>query len=116
MVSRPPQHEFYDERSLEIHRLIALRLRDDPELISTGRKTLKRWIHVSPNKSTDLEWIALLNQGVDAVICAIVEDSDEGRRIRQSSPLLSILPFAERERFRDSFRARASYTRSRQYC
>ena len=105
MVNRPSNHEFYDERSLALHRLIAARLREDPGLLRTGLDTLHRWMRVSPNKSTDLEWVNLFAKGVDAVISAVLENSDEGRRIRQSSPLASVIPLAERSRFRELFNA-----------
>lgn len=96
-MSRPPQHKFYDNRSLATHRLFAIRLREDPSLLREARQTLERWKSISPNASTDREWTALLARGVDAVIAAIVDDTDEGQRIRQSSPLLSVLSIAERE-------------------
>ena len=92
----PPSHEFYDSRSLEFHKLIALRLREDPLLLMIASATLERWKRVTPNESTDLEWTSLLSSGVTAVIAAVVDESHEGQRLRQSSPLLGVLSIEER--------------------
>ena len=92
---RDDRHAYYDERSLAYHWLIALKIRANPELLESGKKTLERWKVVSPNKSTDEEWTELFDRGVEPTIAAITADDDEGQRIRSSSPLLCILSRAE---------------------
>ena len=107
-MSRPPPHKFYDDRSLALHRLIAIRLREEPALLNMGQQTLDRWKLVSPNESTDREWTELLASGLDPVIAATTENSHEGRRLRQSSPLLSVLSIDERNAIRARFEAEYS--------
>lgn len=102
-MSRPPPHKFYDDRNLALHQLIATRLREEPELLHVGQQTLDRWKLVAPNENADREWATLLASDGDAVIAAITEDSHEGRRLRQSSPLLSILSITERSAIRAHF-------------
>ena len=80
-----------------LHRMIAVRLRETPELLAVGRTTLERWKCVSPNPGTDEEWTVLLASELESVIEAITADTDEGQRIRQSSPLLSVLSVTERD-------------------
>ena len=99
-MSRPPHHKFYDDRSLTLHRLIAIRLRENPEILDKGKETLERWKRASPNKSTDDEWTEILASDVESIIAAIVDDTDEGQRIRQSSPLMCVLKYAERNAIR----------------
>lgn len=70
-----------------------------------GQQTLDRWKIVSQNESTDGEWTTLLAGDADVVAMAITEDSHEGRRLRQSSPLLSIFSIAERNAIRAYFEA-----------
>ena len=94
-MGRP--HAYYDARSLMLHRMIAVRLRETPELLAVGRTTLERWKCVSPNPGTDEEWTVLLASELESVIEAITADTDEGQRIRQSSPLLSVLSVTERD-------------------
>lgn len=109
MASRqPPAHAFYDARSLVFHREIAARLRADPALLDIAKTTLARWSAQSPNRPADVEWAAILARGVEVVIAIIESDDQEGQRLRQSSPLLSILPLREREAMRVAFAARAS--------
>ena len=77
----------YDNRGLAFHRLIAIRLRENLELLAAGRKTLERWKRVSPNLGTHEEWTVLLTSNLNLIIKAITAETKEGKRIRQSSPL-----------------------------
>ena len=95
--NRDDRHAYYDERSLAYHWLIALKIRANPELLESGKKTLEHWRRVSPNKNTDQEWTELFERGVKPTIEAITADDEEGQRIRQSSPLACVLSTAEKD-------------------
>jgi hypothetical protein len=104
----PPPHAFYDARSLAFHREIAARLRADPALLDIAKATLARWRAQSPDRPADVEWAAILARGVEAVIAIIEAEDHEGQRLRQSSPLLSVLSLEECEAIRTAFAARPS--------
>ena len=48
-MSRPPQHKDYDEWSLAMNRLIAIRPRENPTLLDVARQMLNGWKRVSHN-------------------------------------------------------------------
>ena len=70
------------------------------ESINVARQALDRWKRVSPNPSTDREWTDLRSGDMDALVAAIVADTVKGQRIRQSSPLVSVLSISERDGIR----------------
>lgn len=50
------------------------------------------------------QWERLLDAGPDAVIRALVADTDESAELRQNSPFAGVLPERERRRVLDAFR------------
>ncbi len=107
MKDRPPigSQQEIDELVLEYHRLIAARLQDDPEtVIERARNNLKRWMaaHEGTGSAYALEeWQSLLNNKTNQELIQIItEESDNGQRLRSSTPFTGILSAQERNELR----------------
>jgi len=107
MKEKPPtgSQQEIDELVLEYHRQIAARLQTDPEfVIERARNNLKRWMaaHEGTGSAYALEeWQHLLNsKTAQELIRIITEESDQGQRLRSSTPFTGILSIQEREELR----------------
>jgi hypothetical protein len=92
-------HEWIDERSLALDRLIEEKLRAQPVLLERARATLERWIaQRQPTvPAALLEWREVLIQWPFESILGLLTGTDErARRLRQSSPFCGILTPEER--------------------
>jgi len=89
-----------DRRSLAYHRLIAIKLLDDPTLVITkGRENLTRMRHVdeSGRSSRYLDaWDRLLTGEEHEIIGVLLDPSERARDLRQVSPFPGVLTPAER--------------------
>lgn len=91
-VSPLGSHEFLDEFALAYHRAVAERLRAQPEaVLECARRNLNRWEDgdaFGPGERTSLEeWRRILGEAdVDRLVEIITDVSDEGQRLRSSSP------------------------------
>jgi hypothetical protein len=95
-------HQFLDRLALAYHRVIAERLLASPEaVLSVARDNLRRWIkrHAGTGTVQALEeWQRLIETRPARELAAILtEDSDEGQRLRQSSPFAGVLSEHERK-------------------
>jgi hypothetical protein len=77
---------------------VAEKIRRDPSLLKRARRNLARWKERRTTWPRCLEeWEEILSDlPVEDVLALLVEDSEEGRRRRQSSPFTGILSAAER--------------------
>lgn len=89
---------FSDRFSLSLHRRIAAKLREDPvKVLSVANENLKRWLAkesfaFGPERTTLLEWKNILDSSKPREIeTMIVSETDEGQRLRSSSPFAGIL-------------------------
>ena len=95
------KHQVVDQRSLELSRKVAEKLRANPDLISLGLKNIDGYIS-SPNSSHSgrqslMEWKAILEESsLEETIRTLTEESEEGQRLRQSNPFAGILSEEER--------------------
>ena len=95
-------HQEIDARSLELHRLIAAKVRRDPALLDRVRRTLERWREPGSRGRSDTylaEWDRLLEQGLEPLLATAVEESERAAALRQCSPFTGILSPAERFAF-----------------
>lgn len=89
--------QYIDYLSLMYHREIAEHLRREPErILNIARDNLRRWLASHERGSAEArcfeEWEHLLDTcSVDKLIAIITEDSDEGQRLRSSTPFTGIL-------------------------
>ncbi|HQR29223.1 MAG TPA: hypothetical protein PLL32_02360 [Anaeromyxobacteraceae bacterium] len=101
-------HQEIDARSLELHRLVAARIRRDPALLERVRLTLRRWRDPDDRSRADpylAEWERLLDQGLEPLLATAVEDSERAATLRQCSPFTGILSAKERHAFLKSWAA-----------
>ncbi len=94
-------HDLIDRRSLELHRLVAEKIRQQPELMDFVRERLNRSLsepRLSDSCKESLrEWRTLLSvHSLSEILDLITEDSDEGQRLRHSTPFSGILSQPER--------------------
>ena len=107
-------HEVIDERSLELHGVIARELRADPAKLDLVVAWIQRFLddpeYSENNKDRLREWLEIIRQGLPAVLSAIADRSDEGQRLRQSTPFAVLMPQDERTRIFAKYEARRTRT------
>ena len=95
-------HAFLDEFALAYHRAVAGHLRAQPEaVLERARRNLNRWAEgdaFGPGERVSLEeWRRILGKAdVDRLVEIITDTSDEGQRLRSSSPFVGALSPEER--------------------
>ena len=95
-------HAFLDEFALAYHRAVAERLRAEPEaVLERARQNLNRWTEGDAfgagERASLEEWREILGEAdVDHLIEIITDTSDEGQRLRSSSPFVGALSPQER--------------------
>ena len=103
-------HEVIDERSLELHGVIARELRADPAKLDLVVAWIQRFLddpeYSEKNKDCLEEWMAIIRQGLPRVLEALADDGEEGKRMRHSSPFAVIMPQDERARIFARYEAR----------
>lgn len=95
------QNNFVDLFNLTLHLAVAEKLRrNSQDVLQIARNNLKRW---SKNENFALlEWQNILETKTPEEIAKIItEDTDEGQRLRSSSPFAGVLSDAEREKIWD---------------
>lgn len=95
------RHDLIDRRSLELHRLVAGKIRQQPELMDLVREKLDLTLGESrlseSCKDALREWQTIFSlKSFEEILEILVEDSDEGQRLRQSTPFSGILTQQER--------------------
>ncbi len=107
-------HRFLDQLNLGYHRLVAARLLADPDaVINQARGNLRRWLADYEPGSGDArafeEWQHLLETlTVPELANILIEDSDEGQRLRSSTPFTGIVPAEERKRLHSQYEKAAA--------
>jgi len=97
---------FVDFFSLVLHRVVAEKMRvDETEVLQIARNNLKRWLKSESFAGSErvalLEWQEILDNSTPEEIKKIITaDTDEGQRLRSSSPFAGVLSEAEREKIR----------------
>lgn len=101
-------HQEIDQRSLALHVLVCAKIRDNPELFDSVKKTLARWkLTVSENSQPYIaQWQNLADEGLDACLAAAIENSERGAALRQASPFTKILTHQERFKALKDFSSR----------
>lgn len=100
-------HQEVDRRSLALHRLVADKIRNDPELFDHAGQTVARWkTIVSVNTQPYIaQWELLIQSGMETCLAAAVEDSEHATLLRKSSPFAGLLTNQERFSFLRAWRA-----------
>ena len=107
-------HEVIDERSLEMHGVIARELRADPSKLDLVVAWIQRFLddpeYSIQNKDALAEWMVIIRQGLPRVLEALADESQEGQRLRQSSPFAVLMPQDERTRIFAKYESRRTRT------
>lgn len=100
-------HRLLEARSLAMHVVIAQKIEREPELLHIPRDNLKRWKARWENEAPAWydEWCNIMSRPWPEIAAIITEPSEEGARLRQSSPFAGVLSAAERKRIYEAFRA-----------
>ena len=100
-------HRLLEARSLAMHAVIARKIERDPTLLAIAHRNLQRWrIRGKDAPPAWLEeWQEVLKQPWQHIAALITEPSENGARLRQSSPFAGILTSKERWRIYEAFRA-----------
>jgi hypothetical protein len=81
-----------ERRSLELHRLVAERLRADPSLLERARDRVEAWLREGPVHPRWAEgWRRLLEQPLDDLLRVLVDPGPEAHDLRQSPPFAGVL-------------------------
>lgn len=99
------KHQQIDQRSILLHRAVAQKIRENPDLLAIARDNLSRWVALGGPRTYWTEWEALLAGPLEALLAFMVSPAEEARRLRQCSPFAGILPPRERWRIYESFAA-----------
>lgn len=101
-ISPLGSHAFLDEFALAYHRAVAERLRTEPEsVLDRARRNLDRWaegdVFGAGEQASLEEWRGILGRAdVERLIEIMTDTSDEGQRLRSSSPFVGTLSPEER--------------------
>jgi hypothetical protein len=107
-------HAFLDDFALAYHHAVAERLRAEPEaVLEHARRNLDRWTEGDAfgagERSSLEEWRGILGEAdVDRLIGIMTDTSDEGQRLRSSSPFVGALSPEERLEILDACEQRAT--------
>jgi hypothetical protein len=101
-------HEGIDRRSLTMVRRIVEKIDDDParEGLDRARRVCARWMAMGNVPAR--EWVAILQRPWEEIRTILLDESEEGKRLRQNDPFCGILTPTERwEIYREAARNEA---------
>lgn len=100
-------HRLLEARSLAMHTVIAEKIQRNSKLLKVAHRNLKRWRARWEDQAPawHREWSAIMSRPWLEIAAIMTEPSEEGARLRQSSPFAGILSAAERRRIYEAFRA-----------
>jgi hypothetical protein len=89
-------HQEIDRRSLEMVRRIVAKIDADPERrgLAHAKSVCDRW--VAQGIVSAREWQRLLERSWDDIRAILLDESNEGQRLRQTDPFCGILTPSER--------------------
>ena len=90
-------HPHIDARSLDMARIVVERVDVDPSLFNVALENLERWRRLHGKLSrASAEWEQILNRPWREIRAILLEESDEGQRLRSSHPFRGIVTEEER--------------------
>lgn len=89
-------HDAIDRRSLEMARRIVATIDSQPDRrgFEHAKRVCRRWVDRGIRPAT--EWLGILERPWEEVRQILLDDSEEGRRLRQNDPFCGILTPVER--------------------
>jgi len=100
------RHEIIDQRSLALARAVVAHIERDLARagVRHAQRVCARWLTLS-SCPTVAEWAALLEDSWPRIRSRLLEESEDGQRLRQSSPFCSVLRPQERLAIYRTYRA-----------
>lgn len=97
-----------ERRTLELHRLVARKARQNPARFEQARAILARWRQIVDIRSQPYlkEWERIFAEGMEAALTVALEETEAAAALRKSSPLACVLTNEERLEFVRDWRAR----------
>jgi hypothetical protein len=91
------QHQAADFRLLELSKAIVARIDNDPAHtdICSAVKTCTRWYKSNPAAALS-EWLDILNRPWEDIRTILLDESENGKRLRQNIPFCGVLSNRER--------------------
>lgn len=90
-------HPHIDARSLDMARIVVDRIDADPSLFNVAHENLERWrrLHGTLSRANE-EWEQILERPWCEIREILLDESDEGQRLRSSHPFVGIVTEEER--------------------
>ena len=89
---RDRRHALAEERSLELHRLVAERLREDPRLVDAARERARGWLTDGSVAARWAEaWLEVLDRPLEALATILTDPGEWARQLRQTSPFAGVI-------------------------
>ena len=87
-------HQEIDAKSLAMTRRVVAKICANPSLFEQVKAALKHQQEIgSPNsKPYRDKWQSLVDQGMEVCLCAAVDESEQGKAMRQASPFRGSAP------------------------
>jgi hypothetical protein len=100
-------HRLLEARSLAMHAVIAEKIQHNPRLLKVAHDNLERWRArwAEQPPTWYQEWNGIMQRSWPEIAAVMTEPSEEGARLRQSSPFAGVLSVAERRRIYEALRA-----------
>ena len=90
-------HPHIDARSLDMARIVVDRIDAEPEQFNVGRENLEQWWRrYSTLSRAHEEWEQFLERPWSEIRAILLEESDEGQRLRSTHPFRGIVTEEER--------------------
>lgn len=92
-------HARRDDEKLRLHYAVARELLRDPErVLAIAKDNLRRWLSRDADAPCYEEWNEILRaSSVEEVVALITADTEDARRLRQSTPFVGVVPREERD-------------------
>jgi hypothetical protein len=86
------RHALAEARSLELHRLVAERLREEPPLVEKARARVRGWLDDgSVHRIYAEAWREALDGPLEQLLALLVDPGQRARDLRQASPFAGFL-------------------------
>lgn len=90
-------HQGIDQRSLTLTRAVVATIDGDPKRsgLEHARDICARWYRDNPTPAL-AEWLAILKKDWEQIRIVLLAETENGQRMRQSSPFCGVLSVSER--------------------
>ncbi len=90
-------HQLGQERSRQVHRILASRIGQDLSIVAQARTTLARWVVDNRiHREYASKWALLLEAPTNQLVEVMTSDSQEAKDLRQVSPFAGCMDPRER--------------------